>query len=143
MKKFYTPLFSVFFIVIFSSVSFSVVKTKNITIKGFKFLVEIADDFQKREQGLSGRIIKPDEGMLFVLDEVSRPYFWMNGCLEPLDIIWIDEKGVVAGIVNKAPLMKKNKIVLYFPDQPIKYVLELKGGTSKRIGIKKYDKIIF
>lgn len=105
-------------------------------INGASFKLEIADTQEKRESGLSGKMLKDNEGMLFMFERPCRPVFWMKGCLEPLDIIWIGEDLEVSGIEENVPVCVDGNYAVYRPSSKIKYVIELKGGTAKNIGIK-------
>lgn len=110
-------------------------------INGVSFRLEVADTQEKREAGLSGRILKDDEGMLFVFERPCRPVFWMKGCLEPLDIIWVDENLKVSGIEEKAPVCADGDHIIYRPSSKIKYAIELKGGAAERTGIVKGQRV--
>ena len=46
----------------------------------------------------------PDErGMLFDLKVRENHQFWMHNTCIPLDLLYIDEDGLIAGIVENAP----------------------------------------
>ena len=64
--------------------------------------VEVADTQASRELGLSGREkMGDDEGILFVFDTPGRYGFWMKDMQFPLDIIWINQNGVVVNMKEK------------------------------------------
>jgi uncharacterized protein len=105
------------------------------------FKLEIADTQEKREHGLAGRTLQQNEGMLFILEEPCRPYFWMKGCLEPLDIIWVDEEGKITEIEHNVPLYDEEKSIVYQPLAKVKYVVELKGGTAREAGLEIRQKL--
>ncbi len=114
---------------------------KTILINGQAFILEIADTQAKREAGLSGRHIKENEGMLFVMDEPGRPHFWMKGCLEPLDMIWVDEEGFVTEMDENARVCIGLDCVIYMPLHDTKYVVELKGGAARKARLRIGQKL--
>ena len=76
------------------------------------------------------------QGMLFIYQADATPTFWMRGMLIPLDIIWIDVDGVVAGIERDAPpAPSTTDPPLYYPSRPIRYVLEINAGSAGELGI--------
>lgn len=106
---------------------------KIITPKG-EFTVEVVDTKSSREQGLSGREkMKNDEGMLFVFDVPGRYGFWMKDMLFPLDIIWINQNGVVVEVERNAKPDSYPKT--YMNASPASYVLELSSGVAEEQGI--------
>jgi uncharacterized membrane protein (UPF0127 family) len=107
--------------------------------------VEVADTPQKRAQGLSGRKSLGElEGMLFIFENPDIYRFWMPDMNFPIDIIWIDEDGVIVDITENAPpLEDKSNPVWYMPIKPVKYVLEVNSGFSNKYNINVGDKVIF
>ncbi len=102
------------------------------------FKVEIADDQAERTAGLMYRNFLPDnQGMLFVFDETQQVGFWMKDTPLPLDLIFIDEAGRVAGVREGKPLSE----ALISPGVPVRFVLELKKGTAAKAGIEDGDVI--
>ena len=55
----------------------------------------------------------------------------------PLDLVFIDEDGVVRGVKEGKPLSE----ALITPGVPVRFVLELKKGTAARTGIEDGDVI--
>ena len=102
----------------------------------------IANDDLSREKGLSGRgSISSDTGMIFYFDEPGNYSFWMKDMLMPIDIVWIDQKKTVVGIVeNISPWTFPDK---FMPPKPIKYVLELNLGGAKNFGIATGTILVF
>lgn len=103
------------------------------------FLVEIADTEQSRAQGLMNRTDMPKgHGMLFVFPNSQFRSFWMKNTLIPLDIIYIDEKGVIGHIHHHAIPHDLTGI----PSQiPAMYVLEINGGVASERGITVGDNV--
>ena len=87
-----------------------------------KLKIEIADTPNKREAGLMGRkILASDRGMLFKFPEIQRLGFWMKNTYIPLDIAFLNEKGVITQIEKMSPLSTRSiQSVL-----PCKYALEV------------------
>lgn len=103
-----------------------------------EFHCEIADSAAEQALGLMYREELPaDEGMLFVFDSVSTKSFWMKNTLIPLDMIFIDENGVVTN-VEEADVetgVPDSQLTHYFSDGPVKYVLEINQGLAAANGI--------
>ncbi|MGZ2258208.1 DUF192 domain-containing protein [Roseobacter sp. A03A-229] len=99
-----------------------------------RFAVEIADDNAERAQGLMHREHLPSSaGMLFVYDQPQRLSFWMRNTLIPLDLIFIDQTGVVKTVHHSAQPLDETPIP-GGPD-PLTHVLEINGGLAKAMGI--------
>lgn len=99
-----------------------------------KFKVEVADDEAERNAGLMYRNFLPDDrGMLFVFPQQRQVGFWMKNTPLPLDLVFIDENGVVQGIRPGEPFSE----AAITPGVPVRYVLELKRGTAARMGIEE------
>jgi uncharacterized membrane protein (UPF0127 family) len=105
--------------------------------KTIKFKVEIADDETERRYGLMGReSLGRFKGMLFVFETVSPQAFWMKDTLIPLDILFVDADGKITMIHENA---KPEDITPLPSNMPVKAALEIMGGESARLGIKKGD----
>ncbi|MGB6881980.1 MAG: DUF192 domain-containing protein, partial [Microgenomates group bacterium] len=100
----------------------------------------------QRRQGLSGKENLPEgEGMLFIFESKNiQPPFWMKDMKFAIDIIWIDDDKIVQidkDIQPPEPGASDNKLVLYTPNQPIDYVLEVNAGFSEENKIKVGDSV--
>ena len=103
----------------------------------YKFKIEVADTPAERSYGLMNRTdLKPNAGMLFVFEDVSFQEFWMKDTLIPLDILFIDAHGKITHIVENA---KPNDLTPLPSGGPVKAALEILGGQSGKLGIKKGD----
>lgn len=103
--------------------------------------VEIARTEEERARGLMYRTSLPaDSGMLFLFEESTVQRFWMRNTLLPLDMLFLDEAGVVVGIVERAePLTDTPRGV----DLPSRYVLEVNGGWCRAKGVRPGDRVRF
>ena len=98
-----------------------------------RFTIEIADDTAERSNGLMFReTMADDHGMLFVFENTRPVGFWMRNTPMPLDLIFVGEDGKVAAVLPGEPFSE----AVISPDVPVRFVLELKQGLSKRFGIE-------
>ncbi len=98
------------------------------------FSVEIADTEETRARGLMFREELPrGAGMLFVYDRPGRVAFWMKNTLIPLDMLFVDETGVVTRVHSKAVPHDETPID---GGDHVLAVLEINGGLAKAYGIK-------
>ncbi len=104
--------------------------------------VEVANTRASRELGLSGRErMGDDEGLLFVFDEPGRYGFWMKDMKFSLDIIWINQNGVVVDIERKVtPESYKEKKTFINKSEAV-YVLEINSGLSEKFGLYLGSKV--
>ncbi len=70
--------------------------------------------------------------MLFVYHRTRPVSFWMRNTLIPLDMIFLDEAGVVVALHENAIPLDETPISSI---APTRYVLEVNGGLSRRLGI--------
>lgn len=101
--------------------------------------VELAVEPDQREQGLMfRRSMDADHGMLFDFGETRRVMMWMKNTYLPLDMLFIDTKGIVRTIrENAVPLSE----AIIDSGEPIAFVLELNAGTVKRLHIQPGDRL--
>lgn len=98
-----------------------------------RFSIEIADTPENRATGLMYRqTMAKRAGMLFVYEHPQRVAFWMKNTLIPLDMIFVDQTGVVQRIHENAvpgdltPIPGGDGILV---------VLELNAGIVRDYGI--------
>lgn len=102
------------------------------------FQIEIADDGQERAAGLMFRnYMADDHGMLFVFEKQQPVGFWMKNTVLPLDLVFIDQDGVVRGVKQGEPLSEDS----ISPGVPVRFVLELKKGVAAKADIEDGDRI--
>ncbi len=103
--------------------------------------VEVMRTAPEQERGLMYREkLGPDEGMLFVFTESADHAFWMKNTLLPLDMIFIDERHEVVGVIERAtPLSTEPRSV----GRPSRFVLEVNGGFAAAHGVRVGDRARF
>ena len=103
------------------------------------FTVEIADTEQARERGLMFRKeLPPGRGMLFDFQREQQVGFWMKNTLISLDMIFIDGRGRIVSIAQDAKPMSEDVIM---SGGQVRAVLEVDGGTARRLGIAPGDRV--
>jgi uncharacterized membrane protein (UPF0127 family) len=97
------------------------------------FNVELADDPGERALGLMNRPhMASSAGMIFIYEHPQKVSFWMENTLIPLDMIFIDEAGLVVKVHANAIPRDRTPIPA---DSEVLAVLEINGGLAKAIGI--------
>jgi uncharacterized protein len=103
--------------------------------------VEVARSEREYEVGLSGRAsLDPDRGMLFEFHAMRSgdDGFWMLDTLVPLDIAFMDERGVIVRILSMDVCDAPNPdedCPGYFPRVPYASALEVGRGWFAAHGI--------
>jgi len=106
-----------------------------------KFTVEVATTPGQMEQGLMFRQSLPaDAGMIFDYGVPSMAAMWMKNTLIPLDMLFVDQRGRIINIHERAVPGSLEPIAAA---APARAVIELNGGTAARLGIKPGDRVIF
>jgi uncharacterized membrane protein (UPF0127 family) len=103
------------------------------------FQVEMAITPEEKERGLMFRHELPEgQGMLFDFQFDQNVAFWMKNTYIPLDMLFIRGDGRILRIAENAePLSERN-----IPSGgPVRAVLELIGGTAKKLGIAAGDRV--
>lgn len=118
--------------------------TALLKVNGHELKVWLMDTPGKREEGmmwLHDNEVKEDEGMLFVFtgEQDTSNGFWMQNTVLPLDIIYADKTRKVLNIAEGQPFDTTNLKA----SAPYMYVLELKMGTAKNLGIKSGNMLEF
>jgi uncharacterized membrane protein (UPF0127 family) len=103
--------------------------------------VEIATTPETRELGLMNRTeLAPDAGMLFVYPPNRAIALWMQNTLIPLDMLFIDDAGVIQFIKHEAqphdltPVPGPTGIAA-------RAALEINGGRTEELGIAVGDRV--
>jgi len=103
------------------------------------FQVEMAITPEEKEHGLMFRRELPQgQGMLFDFQFDQNVAFWMKNTYIPLDMLFIRSDGRILRIAeNTEPLSERN-----IPSGgPVRAVLEVIGGTAKKLGIAAGDRV--
>jgi uncharacterized membrane protein (UPF0127 family) len=106
----------------------------------FEFQVELAVTPAERTRGLMFReSLADDHGMLFDFGVPQPVAMWMRNTYIPLDMLFVGADGRISQIAaNAEPLSDK----VIASNEPVRAVLELRGGITGEIGIKPGDRII-
>jgi len=97
------------------------------------FTVELALTPEDRASGLMNRqSMASDHGMLFRFEQTRSVLMWMKNTPLPLDMLFIGEDGTVVGIARETTPFSET--IIPSPG-PVRYVLELNGGTVAKRGI--------
>jgi uncharacterized membrane protein (UPF0127 family) len=103
------------------------------------FSVEMATTDEERQKGLMFRKELPEgKGMLFDFKPDQEVGMWMRNTYISLDMLFINADGTIRRIAeNTEPLSEKTIL----SGGPVRGVLEVIGGTAKKLGIAPGDKV--
>lgn len=108
-------------------------RTAELDVAGRTVTVELASDGPTRTRGLMNRTsLGADRGMLFLFPDTSSRVFWMRNTLIPLDIVFIDDEGLVINVEEAPPAVEKPG---FHSRRPARFVLELNRGWSREHGL--------
>jgi hypothetical protein len=103
--------------------------------------VEVAATPNSRRRGLMWRTeLAPGKGMLFLFPYEEEQGFWMANTLIPLDMLFINSKMQIVGIVERAVPESRAHRSVGIPSQ---FVLEVPGGWCQSVGITKNSTVEF
>jgi len=128
--------------------------TAPMTIGGEDFTIELAYEDESIIKGMGGRTsIDPRGGMLFIFPSPSYKQFVMRDCLTPIDIAFLDSRGVVLttytmGIeppkrAEESDAMYESRLQKYPSRYRALFVLETAAGTWDALGVQEGDRIGF
>ncbi len=104
-----------------------------------RFTVWIAATEPRRNQGLMYvKSLPAAGGMLFLFDAPQVASFWMKNTLIPLDLLFIAPNGRIIRIAENAVPLSEATIESM---GVVTGVLEVAGGTSRRLGIRAGDRV--
>jgi len=107
--------------------------------KRHDFTVEMAIKPDQQEIGLMfRREIAPDRGMLFDWGAPREVPMWMKNTLIPLDMISMDEQGVITHIAENAVPQSLAEIP---SGGPVRATLEVAGGLAEQLDIRVGDHV--
>ena len=106
-----------------------------------RFSIEVADDVAERAQGLMFREqMAATAGMLFIYEEPQTVAFWMRNTLIPLDMIFLDETGLVTVVQENAVPLDETPIP---GGDGVLMVLEINGGMAATLGITPGSQMLY
>jgi uncharacterized membrane protein (UPF0127 family) len=105
-----------------------------LTVAGRTVTAELAITPAERGRGLMHRTeLGENDGMLFLFPTSEPRTFWMRNTLIALDIIYLDEDGVVLNVEEAPPGVERPG---FHSRGPARMVLELNRGWSKAAGLE-------
>ncbi len=103
--------------------------------------VYLAENFDQQRRGLMFvRDMPETTGMLFIYEQIDIRSIWMKNTYIPLDIVFARDDGSVINIVRDATPQTLNS---NRSTEPARYVLELNGGTTRRMAIGANSKLLW
>jgi len=98
-----------------------------------------ADTPETRAQGLMFvKSLRPEQAMIFLYTPPQRVGMWMKNTLIPLDMLFVDERGCVVHVHERAQPGSLDTIAA---DEPVVLVVELAGGTAATLGLGAGDRV--
>jgi uncharacterized membrane protein (UPF0127 family) len=106
-----------------------------------EFDVYLAESFDQQRRGLMFvRNMPETTGMLFIYADDAIRSIWMKNTYIPLDIVFARSDGRVSSIDrDAAPLTLTSRT----SNEPVRFVLELNAGTTRRLGIGTNSRLIW
>lgn len=105
-----------------------------------KFKVWLADEPRRRERGLMFvKQLADDEGMLFVYEQPMGISMWMKNTFIPLDMVFVAADGKVINVVENT---EPQSLKTIDSAGAALGVVELKGGTAKKLRIAKGARVM-
>lgn len=83
--------------------------------------------------------MRPDQAMIFVYEPPQHVAMWMKNTLLSLDMLFVDERGCVRTIHERA---RPGSLANLESGVPVVLVVELKGGTVARLGLRTGDRVL-
>ncbi|MGA2450552.1 MAG: DUF192 domain-containing protein [Polyangiaceae bacterium] len=100
---------------------------------------ELVQSPHDSERGLMYRTSMPEShGMFFDLGTRANHKFWMHNTCIPLDLLYIDNDGLIVGIIESAPILDDGELSV---GRPSVSVLEVNSGWSRRHGVRAGQKV--
>lgn len=121
--------------------AFATLTVVNDSGENLLFDVYLAESFEQQRQGLMFVRDMPDTtGMLFIYEDDAVRSIWMKNTYIPLDIVFARNDGAISSIdANATPLTLTSRE----SSEPVRYVLELNAGTTRRMNIGQQSRIVW
>ncbi len=111
---------------------------------GAEIALELAITPDELAQGLMYRPSLPeDRGMLLIFSEQRLPSIWMMNTLVALDLVYLDDAGVVVDIIQNAQPCPGEPCPRFVPKRPARAVLEIVAGAADRHRLGEGDRLEF
>lgn len=96
--------------------------------------VELAKNEHDHTRGLMFRKSMPENhGMLFLFPTKDNKTFWMHNTCIPLDMLFIDDDGLIVGIEENCPTLDDDTFQVGCTSR---YVLEMNAGWARAHGVQ-------
>ena len=103
------------------------------------FTVEVAVSRAQMKRGLMFRTdLANDAGMMFDYETPREVAMWMKNTLVPLDMLFVDSRGLVQRVVEWTNPQSLDPIPSH---GLVRSVIELRGGIAARLGIGRGSRI--
>ena len=115
-------------------------------VAGQIFQLEVARTSSQRSRGLMERTSLPENAaMLFVYGSEEYRNFWMKDTLIPLDVLFLDARGVVVDVQTMHPQIgvADGALKVYRSALPARYALEMNAGLAEARGIEPGARVLF
>jgi uncharacterized membrane protein (UPF0127 family) len=104
---------------------------------GFAVNLELATTPEETTTGLMFRpALAEDRGMLLLWTEERLATIWMMNVLVPLDIIYLDDAGLVVELVADAQPCRAEPCPRFTAEKPTRAVLEMIAGSAALHGVE-------
>ena len=111
------------------------IKYQNYVLGGKEYALEIADDADEHQKGLSGRTQLPaGQGMLFIFPISGNYGIWMKDMNFAIDIIWLDTERRIVGLKENAQPASYPEI--FYGEDDNLYVIEINAGEIAETGLQ-------
>jgi uncharacterized membrane protein (UPF0127 family) len=105
-----------------------------------EFDVYLAQGFEQQRRGLMFVRSMPERtGMLFIYEGDDIRSMWMKNTYIPLDMVFARSDGSVSSVIHRA---EPHTLLSRASIEPVRYVLELNGGSARHLGIGTRSRII-
>ena len=104
------------------------------------YVLEVVDNSQTRQKGLSGRPnLPPRHGLLFVFQTLGEHGIWMKDMNFAIDIIWLDDNQRIVDLA--ANIQPDSYPEVFRPQTDSLYVIEINASEAALAGLEIGDYI--